>query len=704
MSHQHSHMPLCRLAVAILVSLPLFASAQTIRGFSITPQNAASATPSKERYRTVAAPVAGRYIVVLKTTTAKLANEGKSALPPISEVAEDMAKTHGASVLYSYNYVLRGFAVQASDNALAQLLADTRVEYVEEDGVVTGNPTQSNATWGLDRIDQRTLPLNGTYNYNTSASNVRAYVLDSGLRASHHEFAGRVGAGFPAINDGFGTDDCHGHGTHVAGTIGGITWGVAKGVAIHPVRVLDCNNEGSWAGIIAGLDWVRTNHVKPSVANMSLGGPPNTSADAAVNTLINAGVTVVIAAGNNAGDACQRTPARVSNAITVGATDMNDARSSFSNFGSCLDLFAPGTSITSAWNTGDTATNTINGTSMAAPHVAGAAALYLAGNPTATPAQVTTALLNNATPGRVTNAGNGSPNRLLFTSNTPPPANRPLTRELSGLWYEPETSGQGFNFEIRPEQSIVFGGWYTYAGASSTSSEKNTKSGPRQRWFSVTASYTPGQTSSTMTIYRNTGGNFDAPPTTIGVPVGTATLTFQSCTSGRFDYELDLDGTPRSGSIPLTRLGSEEYCNQGWTPTFRLSQQGISPALDGAWYDPNTSGQGFQFHFLPQNGNLVFLAWYTYDLNGELAGSEGQRWYTVSGAYTPGSAQAFNLPLFQTSGGNFDAIPTVTGVQVGTASVSFSSCSAATLTYNIPGRPSRTISLIRLTGGANCQP
>ena len=297
-----------------------------------------------------------------------------------------------------------------------------------------------------------------------------------------------------------------------------------------------------------------------------------------------------------------------------------------------------------------------------------------------------------------------SPTIRNFIVNTaglnPVPANRPLTRELSGAWYEPDTSGQGFMFEIMPEQSIVFGGWYTYAGAGSSS----TKSGPRHRWFTVSAPFTFGQTSSSMTIYRNTGGNFDAPPITQAVAVGTATLTFQSCTSGRFDYAIDLDGTPQSGSIPLTRLGSEAYCNQGWTPTFSLSQQGISPALDGAWYDPNTSGQGFQFNFLPQNGNLAFLAWYTYDVNGQSGGSEGQRWYTVSGTYTPGSAHAFNLPIYQNSDGNFDAAPITSAVQVGTATLSFSSCSTATLSYNIPGRPSRTISLNRLTGGANCQP
>jgi V8-like Glu-specific endopeptidase len=287
--------------------------------------------------------------------------------------------------------------------------------------------------------------------------------------------------------------------------------------------------------------------------------------------------------------------------------------------------------------------------------------------------------------------------------NPQPPTNRPITRELSGSWYQPETSGQGFLLDIAPEQNIIFAGWYTYAGAGSNASEKES-SGPRHRWFSLSAPYIAGQTSSSVTIYRNTGGNFDAPPITTGVVVGSGTLTFQSCTTGRLDYQINLDGTPRSGSIPLSRLGSEEYCNQGWTPNFSLSQNGITPALNGAWYDPNTSGQGFQFLFLPQNGNLAFISWFTYDVNGQFAGSEGQRWYTVTGNYTQGSAHAFNLPIYQNSGGNFDAAPITSAVQIGNASLSFTSCSTATLTYNISGRPSRTIFLNRLTGGANCQP
>jgi subtilisin family serine protease len=378
-------------------------------------------------FRTAKHPVDGQYIVVLKDTAASLAGESNRAAR-VPMVANDIATRHRANLIRSYDRVLRGFAVKADDAALARLLADPRVAYVEEDGYVRGNPTQANATWGLDRVDQRALPLNTNYTYDTSAAGVHAYVIDSGLLATHTEFTGRVGNGFDAV--GGGTNDCNGHGTHVAGTLGGTTWGVAKGVTIHPVRVLGCDNTGTWAGVIAGIDWVAANRVLPAVANMSLGGGANAAVDTAVANLSNAGVTVVVAAGNGGVDACGTSPARAPAAITVGATDANDARSIWqfgqsSSWGTCLDIFAPGTAITSAWHTGTAATNTINGTSMASPHVAGAAALHLATNPTATPAQVTTALINASTQNVVTDARAGSPNRLLFTlggggGGTPP--------------------------------------------------------------------------------------------------------------------------------------------------------------------------------------------------------------------------------------------------------------------------------------------
>lgn len=309
-------------------------------------------------------------------------------------------------------------------------------------------------------------------------------------------------------------------------------------------------------------------------------------------------------------------------------------------------------------------------------------------------------------PGTPVNCGTAPTHNLRYTNvahyrswiHQYVPADLPLRREFSGAWFQPGTSGQGFSLEILPEQGIVFGGWYTYAASNASAPS------PRHRWFTVQAPFSSGQTSIQLTINRNTGGNFNAPPTTQAVPVGTARLTFQSCTSGRFDYELNLDGTMQRGSIPLTRLGSDAYCAQGWTPSFSFSSNGISPALNGSWYTPSTSGQGLQFSFLPQNGNLVYLSWFTYDLNGQFAGSNGQRWYTISGNYTPGSPQTSNLAIYQNSNGNFDAAPVTSAVQIGTATLSFSSCSTATLTYSIPGRPNGTIPLQRLSGGGTCLP
>jgi len=295
------------------------------------------------------------------------------------------------------------------------MAADPRVSYIEQDSEVWAVATQQGATWGLDRIDQHNRPLSGTYTYNTTASNVHAYVIDTGIRSTHTQFGGRVSGGASFVNDGRGTTDCNGHGTHVSGTIGGSTYGVAKAVRLHPVRVLDCNGSGTTSGVIAGVNWVTSNHQSPAVANMSLGGGASSSLDTAVANSIASGVTYAIAAGNSNANACNSSPARVGTAITVGSTTSADGRSSFSNFGTCLDIFAPGSSITSAWASSDTATNTISGTSMATPHVAGAAALYLAAHTGASPATVRNALVNGATANVIGNVGSGSPNRLLFS-------------------------------------------------------------------------------------------------------------------------------------------------------------------------------------------------------------------------------------------------------------------------------------------------
>jgi aqualysin 1 len=324
--------------------------------------------------------------------------------------------TQTGRVKHVYGHALNGFSAEMTEDEAIALADDPRVLCVEEDQEMEIVTTQTNATWGLDRIDQVALPLNATYTYTSTGSGVNAYIIDTGIRITHTQFGGRAVVGFDAVGDGRNGIDCNGHGTHVSGTVGGSTYGVAKAVRLFAVRVLNCSGSGTTSGVIAGVDWVTGNHVSPAVANMSLGGGVSTALDSAVSNSIASGVTYAIAAGNSNTNASNSSPARVGAAITVGSSTRTDARSSFSNFGSVVDIFAPGSSITSAWSTSNTATNTISGTSMATPHVAGVAARFLQNNRTASPATVRNAIVNAASLNRLSGIPSGTANRLLFWS------------------------------------------------------------------------------------------------------------------------------------------------------------------------------------------------------------------------------------------------------------------------------------------------
>ena len=384
-----------------LVLLPVLAlaacsdTADTVTGSRMTPDAPVLAAAS-------GSAIPGSYMVILK--------EGGNP--------RSVAAVAGVSPRFVYTTAVNGFAAELNQGQLNALQHNPAVAYIEEDGVASASVVQAGATWGIDRVDARS-GLSTTFTYTATGAGVTSYIIDTGIDLDHTEFVGRATKGFDAFTDG--QNDCNGHGTHVAGTVGGTTYGIAKGTSLVAVRVLDCQGSGSWSGVVAGIDWVAQNRRLPAAANLSLGGGASTTVDDAVKRMIASGVTSVVAAGNGnflgmAQDACRYSPARVPDAITIGATTKTDAKTSFSNYGNCVDFFAPGAGITSAWiGAGVTETNTISGTSMAAPHVAGVAAQYLQLNPAATPLQVRDALFAATTKGVVTSAKTVN-NHLLFTA------------------------------------------------------------------------------------------------------------------------------------------------------------------------------------------------------------------------------------------------------------------------------------------------
>lgn len=753
--------PIALLSGALLAAMAAGASAQTVRGFEhVMPSTPASNDPSQ----------GGMQRMIVKVNALSSDKKGSMVDSKLAQWSAATGTqwtfvrqlSMGAWLISAPQTLGR-----ASMESLALNLKsiDTSIEYIHPDYPIkpyaVPNDPLYPAQWHYQPPGTNANPgganLPGAWDI-TRGNGVTVAVLDTGY-LPHIDLNSNIAPGgydfvsfddFDATpgrdidpTDSFGISTfgpcnpgCSWHGTHVAGTIaarGNNAMGVA-GVAyeskVLPVRVLT-SASGSLSDVMDGLAWTIGMDVpglpgqaqpRAQVINMSLGSLEPFACPGGLANIVNVATSrnvVIVAAAGNANQPANYPPANCPGVINVAAMNREGNRSSFSNFGPNITVSAPGgesqlsvNSILSTYNLGGTSAGTDNyeylaGTSMAAPHVAGVAALIKSVRPSATVAEVTQILRQSARPfpaNSTCNTANCGPGMLDATAAinlTAGGSNKPFDPTLGGTWYDPAKAGQGFLIDIDAARQYVFLGWYAFAhnaAGGATAAE-------RQRWFSIQSSYTPGERIKTMPVYLNTGGNFDQPPVTQASQIGTATLSFQSCTSATLSYQISFDGQSKAGTIPLTRLTANQYCDSGVMPQLSLTTNGINPTLDGAWYQPSTAGQGFQFVFSPLDNRFAFLSWYTYDLNGQNSGTSGQRWYTIQGNYSANSREFRNLPIYETAGGQFGVSPPApTTTPIGQADLIFHSCNSASLTYRIPGRASRTIPLTRLLGGEKCRP